>query len=181
MIIGNGKRNQFRYLKDINIVVRKIIKEIPKNSAFLHFGDTSDKKKPDVGYVYELIKKYRPDIIIYMIQIKKAKSWGTPKFIKNVYWHTDYTKKCKYGGIINDKPCSNTKKWINIHKKIGIKNVFILGGGNITFDEYKLVKKLKINYTYFPMERRFNGDGKTKIIDKDNLFMKIGITYGKII
>ena len=31
------------------------------------------------------------------------------------------------------------------------------------------------------MERRFNGDGKTKIIDKDNLFMKIGITYGKII
>ena len=77
------------------------------------------------------------------------------------------------------KTCSNTKKWVNILNRVGIEKVFILGGGKITLDEYKLIKKLKINYEYFKIERRFLGDGKTKI--NNTLSDKIGITYNKIL
>lgn len=41
------------------------------------------------------------------------------------------------------------------------------------------MKKLKINYEYFKIERRFLGDGKTKI--NNTLSDKIGITYNKIL
>ena len=39
MLIGNGSSNQFRYLKDLKSILRKILKNIPLNSAFLYFGD----------------------------------------------------------------------------------------------------------------------------------------------
>lgn len=180
MLIGNGSSNQFRYLKDLKFILKKILKNVPIKSAFLYFGDYPDKKKPDIGYAFQLIKEMRPDINIYMIQIKEAKSWGVPNFVKDVYWHTDYTNKCKWGGIYNNQPCSNTKKWVNIHKRLGINNIFILGGGQITLDEYMLIKKLKINYQYFLIERRFLGDGKTLITDNNTKLEKIGITLNKI-
>ena len=177
MLIGNGSKNQFRYIKDLKQVLNKILKQVPKNSFFLYFGDSSNKKKPDIGYAFELIKEGRPDIKIYMIQIKEAKSWGVPKFVENVYWHNDYTNKCKWGGLYNNKPCSNTKKWVNINKRVKINKVFILGGGKITLDEYKLIKKANINYEYFKIERRFLGDGKIKIKNHNTFAEKIGITY----
>ena len=180
MIIGNGSKNQFRYIKDLNKVITKILKDIPKNSVFIYFGDTANKKKPDIGYAFELIHKKRPDISIYMIQIKEAKSWGVPSFVKDVYWHNDYTNKCKWGGLYNGEPCSNTKKWVNLHKRASITNIFILGGGKITLDEYKIIKKLKIPYTYFKIERRFLGDGKTKVSNTHSISDRIGITYNKI-
>jgi len=180
IIIGNGSKNQFRYISTLKQKLKQILKKLPKNAAFLYFGDGVNKKKPDIGYAFELINKLRPDINIYMIQIKEAESWGVPEFVKEVYWHNDYTNKCKWGGIYNGKPCSNTKKWVNIHKRIGIKKVFILGGGKITLDEYKLIKKFKINYEYFEIERRFLGDGKTKVSNNNSNSEKIGITYKKI-
>ena len=73
------------------------------------------RKKPDIGCTFQLIVKWA-DINIHMIQIEEAKNWGVPKFVKSVYWHKDYTKQCKWGGLHNGKPCSNTKKWIKIHK-----------------------------------------------------------------
>jgi hypothetical protein len=181
MLIGNGSKNQFRYIADLKNVLKKILKNIPKNSCFLYFGDGINKKKPDIGYAFKLINEFRPDINIFMIQIAEAKSWGVPKFVKEVYWHKDYNTQCKWGGILNGKPCSNTKKWVNIHNRIGIEKVFILGGGKITIDEYKLIKKLKINYEYFKIERRFLGDGKTKINNNNTISDKIGITNNKIL
>ena len=79
-----------------------------------------------------------------MIQISEAKSWGFPKSVKGVYWHNDFTQDCKWGGLKNKQPCSNTKKWVSLNKKLknGITKVFILGGGEITLDEYSLIKKV---------------------------------------
>ena len=179
MLIGNGSKNQFRYLSDLKKVLKKILKNIPKKSNFLYFGDGANKKKPDVGYAFQLISEMRPDINIYMIQISEAKSWGVPKFVKNVYWHNDYTKQCKWGGIYNGKACSNTKKWLSVNKRTKINKVFILGGGKITLDEFTLIKKANIDYEYFDIERRYLGDGKTKVKDNNTKANKIGITYKK--
>ena len=148
MIIGHGTKNQFRYISSLKKVLKKILKEIPKNSSILYFGDGVNKKKPDIGYAFHLLSQLRPDINIYMIQIAEAKSWGVPNFVKDVYWHNDYTKQCKWGGLYDKKPCSNTKKWLSIHKRVKINKVFILGGGNITLDEYSLIKREKIDYEY---------------------------------
>lgn len=96
MLIGNGSKNQFRYIRDLKQILTKLVSKIPKNSAFLYFGDSPNKKKPDIGYAFELLYDMRPDIQIYMIQIKEAESWGIPKLVKDVYWHTDYNDKCKW-------------------------------------------------------------------------------------
>ena len=181
MIIGNGTKNQFRDLRVLKGVLSSILKDIPHGSVFLYFGDQSNKKAPDVGYVFELIHRKRPDIVINMIQIKEAKSWGIPSFVSNVYWHSDYNSRCKWGGLLNGYPCSNTKKWISVHKRIGIKKVFILGGGEITLDEYSLIKANNIAYQYFAIERKYLGDGKTRVRNNDSKRDRVGITYGKIL
>ena len=180
MLIGHGSKNQIRNLKNLNKVLNNILKEAPKGSAFLYFGDSPNKKKPDVGYAFELLKKKRPDLCIYMIQINKAKSWGVPTFVKKVYWHNDYTKKCTWGGVQNNKPCSNTKKWVSLNRYVKISKVFILGGGEITLDEYNLIKKYNIDYKYFPIERRFMGDGKTKVTSNKTKKLRVGVTFNKI-
>ena len=182
MLIGNGSKNQFRDLRKINGILTAILKTVPSQSVFLYFGDAANKKKPDVGLLFQLIKKRRPDIKIFMIQIREAKSWGVPDFVSDVYWHTDYTKKCKWGGLLKGKPCSNTKKWVSLNKRIrgGIRGVFILGGGAITLDEYSLLKKNNIPYLYFPVKRKFKGDGKTRTTNKDSMATQVGVTYHKI-
>lgn len=182
MMIGNGSKNQFRDIKKIKTIVKNIASMCNERTAFLYFGDVPNKKKPDVGLLFELLHQYNSKIPIFMIQIKEAKSWGVPKFVSYNYWHNDYTKTCKWGGIYKGKPCSNTKKWVSLEKRLpnGIRCVFIFGGGAITLDEYKLIKKYQIPYEYFPVERKFSGDGKTKTKKSENLKNKIGITYGKI-
>lgn len=182
MMIGNGSKNQFKSIRKIKSIVREIARTCNKDSVFLYFGDSPNIKKPDVGILFEILHKYNPKIPIYMIQIKEAKSWGVPNFVTGVYWHNDYTKTCKWGGVHKGKPCSNTKKWYSINKRLkyGIRKVFIFGGGKITLDEYKLIKHQKIPYEYFPVKRRYLGDGLTKVGDRNSLKDKIGITYKKI-
>jgi hypothetical protein len=116
MFIGNGSKNQFRYLRKIKKIVNEIVSEIQHKSTLIYFGDSPNKKQPDVGYLFELVSSLRKDISIYMIQISEAKSWGFPKFVKAVYWHNDFTQDCKWGGLKNKQPCSNTKKWVLLNK-----------------------------------------------------------------
>ena len=117
-------------------------------------------KKHDVSYLFELVSSLRKDISIYIIQISEAKNWDVPKFVKAVYWHNDFIQDCKWVGLKNKQPCSNTKKWVSLHKifKNCITKVFILGGGAITLDEFSLVKKHKIPYQYFEVQRKYKGD-----------------------
>ena len=97
MMIGNGTKNQFRDMRKVKKYLREIIKLIPQQSVFLYFGDSANKKNPDVGYLFELLHKLRPGVEIVMIQIKKAKSWGVPQFVDKVYWHGDFSKACVRG------------------------------------------------------------------------------------
>lgn len=116
MMIGNGSKQQFRDLRVIRGAVHSISNEIPSNANLLYFGDYPNRKKPDIGYAFQMLTELRPDIQVFMIQISEAKSWGHPKFVNGgIYWHSDYSKSCKWGGVHNGEPCSNTKKWVNLH------------------------------------------------------------------
>ena len=183
MMIGNGTNNQFRYISKTKVLLQKILKQVPPGSVFLYFGDSANEKTPDVGYLFQLLHTYRPDILICMIQIndKDVKSWGVPDFVSTVYWHGDYTKKsCMWGGVKNGNPCSNTAKWVRVNARVGITKIFIFGGGAITMDEFNLAKTLKIPYEYFPVERRYLGDKKTRTTDKMSKKRRVGLTVGKI-
>ena len=46
--------------------------------------------------------------------------------------------------------------------------------------EFSLIKKHNIDYKYYLVERKYKGDGKTKVTDNDSLKQRVGITYGKI-
>ncbi len=182
MLIGNGSQNQFGDMRKVKSILRNIIKDCTDNSVFLYFGDAPNETKPDVGLLFKLIHSYNPNIHIYMIQIIKAKPWGVPEFVSGVYWHKDYTKDCMWGGIKNGNPCSNTKKWVSLHKKLknGITKIFIFGGGSVTLDEYKIAKTLNISYIYFPVVRKYKGDKKTRVKTTDSKRERVGITFNKI-
>jgi len=44
-------------------------------------------------------------------------------------------------------------------------------------DEVKVAKRLDIPIHYIPIERRFKGDGSTRIRDSDTKAVRIGQTY----
>tara|TARA_B110000967_G_C18851551_1_gene544903 strand:+ start:572 stop:1177 length:606 start_codon:yes stop_codon:yes gene_type:complete len=180
MLIGNGSSNQFRDMRKVKGILKKVLTTVERDSYFLYFGDSVEKDKPSVGYLFELISKLRKDITIVMIQITKAKGYGIPKFVKKVYWHNDYVLKKRWGGLINNKPCSNTKKWVSLNNKLtkGIRKIFIFGGGKITLEEFKVIKRLKIDYQYFAVERKYNK--KEKVTSSDSMRNRIGETYKKI-
>jgi len=183
MLIGHGSKNQFKSISKVKTIIKNIMKTWNNNSVLLYFGDAPNINKPDVGILFQMIHELNKDIEIYMIQIAIAKDWGVPSFVSGVYWHNDFTKKCQWGGLDSNKePCSNTKKWVSLNRRIngGIKRVYIFGGGNITLDEYRLIKKNNIQYEYFPVERKYLGDGATKIGNNSSLKEKIGVTYTKI-
>lgn len=99
-----------------------------------------------------------------MIQIEEAKSWGVPDFVDSVYWHKNYTEKCKWGGLDSGKPCSNTKIWYDLIKGgANFKKAFVLGGGPITEEETRLLLSLNCPVELIQMERKFLGDGKTPV------------------
>ena len=174
MIIGNGSKNQFHSWSSIKTIINKqILHEIPKNATLLYFGDVPNPNKPDIGLVFPYIKQKRSDILIHMIQIKDMEQYGIPDFVSSHYFH----KHDKFGGIENGKPISNTREWVKL--KDNIKKVFILGGGEITLQEFSLLKEYNIPYKYFKVWRKFIGDSITKIKTDDNLENKIGITYKK--
>jgi len=75
---------------------------------------------------------------------------------------------------------SRLPAWVPVTNVLGITKIFIFGGGAITLDEYKLAKKLKIPYEYFPVERKYLGDKKTKVTSSMSKKQRVGITMGKI-
>jgi hypothetical protein len=181
MIIGNGSKNQFRSVAILKAFVQKLSKELPYHSMVLYFGDLPNPEKPDIGYVFQLLKDLRKDINITMIQITAAQKYGVPKMVKDVYYHDHFTDECKYGGLDSKgQPCSNTKVWVNFHKKHPIQKVYILGGGQIVLDEYKLIKSMNIPYAYYPFYRKYKGDGQTLTKVSDSLDELVGITFLKI-
>jgi hypothetical protein len=152
MMTGNGDK---QYFKDVN-ELEKNIKDrsiyIPKKSVFLYFGDVANREKPDIGYAFQYLAKIRPDINIIMIQIKEMEKYGVPNFVNTgYYFHNNFDEKHKWGGFekINGKykVYSNTKQWLKLYfllhklgKKRSIEVVDVYGtGGNITKQELNLI------------------------------------------
>jgi len=185
MILGNGSKNQFGDMRKVRPLLKRLVNTIdPKSSAFLYFGDPANKKSPDVGYLFELLHEFAPEIPIYMIQIEEAKDWGTPDFVSGVFWHDDYDPNdtnLKWGGVdpSTEKPVSNTKIWARVNRALpdDLEEVWIFGGGEIAMKEVCLLNAYKIHYKYFPVERKYLGDGKTRVPKEADLKTKIGITY----
>jgi len=181
MLIGFGSKNQFKNLNTLEKKLDHIAETLPKyGSILLYFGDAPNKDKPDIGYAFQLLsnklKKIDKNVIILMIQIEEAKSWGVPDFVDYVYWHKDYTEKCKWGGL-DEKgmPCSNTKIWYDLVKNgADFKKAFVLGGGPITETEIRLLLSLHSPVEIHVMERKFLGDGTTPVErnekDKEKLY-----------
>lgn len=185
MIVGNSGRNQFRYLRDLKRTIRSISKSIPSGSYVLYFGDSTDKKTPTIGYGIQYLNEIRKDIKTIMIHLLEAKEWGDPpSFVNGVLWNKDYPKKgdCKWGGVDpkTKKPCSNTKQWVKLHHILpnGIQNIFIVGGGPVTLNEVTYAKKLNIPMKCYHIDRRFKGDRKTRVKNKDSKKERIGLMYG---
>jgi hypothetical protein len=186
MMIGHGSKNQIKDLRKFKSILNKISNTIPKNSNMIYFGDETNIKSRNIGFGFKYLNDIRPDINFYLIQINKFNKYGSPDFVKGEYWHDDWIEKCMFGPITthnNPKPCSNTLKWINLHKdlinktKQGITKIFVLGGGNITNNEIKLALKLKIPVEYFEVERKYLGDKKTLTKSTMSKKSKIGDTY----
>lgn len=157
-LLGPGKRRQYKDMRKITKYIHVLAREIPRDSYLLYFGDTPEKKRPDIGRVYEKLLQKRKDLQVFMLSLKENKKYGWPKFVTRYYFHTDHAKEgdCKYGGVDkNGKPCSNTKIWVKIHKQYGIFHVYKIGGGPIAEQEIKLVKQLKIRHTIFNVEHKF--------------------------
>ena len=180
MVLGNGPNSQYRDIQTISEILDGILVNIPLKSCFLHFGDFADEENPDIGLVFKLIKQKRQDLQILMIQISEAKTWGVPDFVSYVYWHEDFSKIYKWGAFDDEQiPCSNTKKWLELHVKQPITKVFVFGCGTSTIiDEIMLLKRHNIGFDYFPVERRYAGDGKTLIKSSDSIDDKIGPSHG---
>jgi hypothetical protein len=180
MILGHDINNQFSNLIELNKVINKINKLINKNSILLYFGDISDIDNANIGLVFDELYVKRDDIEIIMIQIDKDKEIDIelPDFVSKVMWHNKYprSKKTIYNGIINDKPVSNTLIWYELAQIEKFKNIFVLGGNNLTIDEINLANSLEIPYIYYALKRKYLGDGKTLISKKLSLEDKIGPT-----
>ena len=126
-----------------------------------------------------------------MIQIDKAKNYGISHLlnVSSVLWHSDYQEKkiadrvhCRYGGFDPDTgiPCSNTKIWRDMVKDgVKIRRAYILGGGQITLEEMRLMIALRIPICFYPFERKYAGDAKTTKIpipDDATMFQRYGDT-----
>lgn len=198
MLIGHGKKNQFGTktpLRYIDQTISKIssYESIPKNSVLLYFGDEVDYNEITIGVVFDRLLKVRSDIKLCMIQrgdvdtVVARIPESLKKKVRFLYTHNDpkYFKACtsKYGGKDSrtSKPCSNTKKWLLLHKYLlhkGISNIFVMGGGEITAFEVVFAKREKIPITYFPSVRKFMqvGDKRVKVKPSDSLANKVGPT-----
>ena len=177
MFIGHGSKNQIKEPEKLDI--QNMLNNVSDGSVILYFGDGVDPSKPDIGYVFKLLSEYKKSkkLTFVMIQIETAKEWGVADFVDAVLWHNDFEKGDNEWGGVNKKgePQSNTKKWVDLHNKQKISKIFVLGGGPITLEEIKLGIQNNIPIKYYPVVRRYIGDGKTKVLDKMSRKYKYGI------
>ena len=155
MMFGNGDKQFFKDVNELEKNIKDRSRYIPKNSVFLYFGDVANRNKPDIGYAFQYLSSIRPDIKIIMIQIREMEKYGVPGFVNTgYYFHNEFDEKHKWGGFedVNNKykVYSNTKQWLKLYfllhklgKKRSIELVDVYGtGGNITKQELKLVDQI---------------------------------------
>tara|TARA_Y100000389_G_scaffold94032_1_gene90679 strand:+ start:639 stop:1259 length:621 start_codon:yes stop_codon:yes gene_type:complete len=175
LVFGNDYLQQYASLTELNNTIKKMSKEISKDSIIFYFGEKSDIDNPDIGYVMEELYNRRNDLDFIMIEQEKNESY--PKFINKVFKLDIKTTKKRGVNNNNKKPLGITKFWTDINKSTEIDTIYILGGNEIIMEEMELIKELDINYKYYPLKRKFNNDGKTIIKKSASINDKVGPTF----
>lgn len=178
IVLGNDYKNQYGSIVEVNNLIKNISKKLEKDSIIYYFGEKSDRENPDIGYVISEIKNRRKDIEIIMLGIENTEEFiEIPEFVSKVLWNNIKTTKKR--GINNNskKPLGLTKIWRDLNKSQKIDNIYILGGDDITLEEYTIAKELDINTEYYQIKRKFLGDGKSLIKKNSSNEEKFGITY----
>ena len=75
MILGNGKKNQYSSIFELNKVITQISKELEKDCVLLYFGDISDKDNLDIGYVFTELNNKLLDSDFELIARHKVKEF----------------------------------------------------------------------------------------------------------
>lgn len=175
LVFGNDYLQQYASLTELNNTIKKMSKEISKDSIIFYFGEKSDIDNPDIGYVMEELYNRRNDLDFIMIEQEKNESY--PKFINKVFKLDIKTTKKRGVNNNNKKPLGITKFWTDINKSTEIDTIYILGGNEIIMEEMELIKELDIDYKYYPLKRKFNNDGKTIIKKSASINDKVGPTF----
>ena len=177
MVLGFDEKDQYNSITELNNIIKNISKELAQSSIIFYFGELPNKDKPDIGYVISEIKKKKNDIEIIMLTLENDEdNIELPFFVsKKLNIHVKTTKK--RGVNNNKKPLGLTKLWSDLNKIQQIEKLFILGGNNITLEEYNIAKDLELNIQYYPTKRKFLGDSKTSIKKNSKFEEKIGATY----
>ena len=178
IVLGNDYKNQYGSILEVNNLIKNISKKLEKDSIIYYFGEKSDRENPDIGYVISEIKNRRKDIEIIMLGIENTEEFiEIPEFVSKVLWNNIKTTKKR--GINNNtkKPLGLTKIWRDLNNSQKIDNIYILGGDDITLEEYTIAKELDINTEYYQIKRKFLGDGKSLIKKNSSNEEKFGITY----
>ena len=175
LVFGNDYLQQYASLTELNNTIKKMSKEISKDSIIFYFGEKSDIDNPDIGYVMEELYNRRNDLDFIMIEQEKNESY--PKFINKVFKLDIKTTKKRGVNNNNKKPLGITKFWTDINKSTEIVTIYILGGNEIIMEEMELIKELDIDYKYYPLKRKFNNDGKTIIKKSASINDKVGPTF----
>jgi hypothetical protein len=175
IMLGNTNKEQYASVSDVKNTIKTLTKTIEKNSIFLYFGEVINEDNIDIAYAINELQIRRKDL--EFILIKHEEDDYIPEFVSKLFCLEIKTTKKRGLNSNTKKPLGTTKFWFDINKTIKIEKLFILGGDNVVFDEYKLAKELEIQCDYFPLKRKFNEDGKTIIKKNAPISEKVGPTY----
>tara|TARA_Y100000389_G_scaffold80647_1_gene77289 strand:+ start:6983 stop:7594 length:612 start_codon:yes stop_codon:yes gene_type:complete len=179
MVLGFDEKDQYNSITELNNIIKNISKELAQSSIIFYFGELPNKDKPDIGYVISEIKNKRDDIEIIMLTLndEDKDNIELPIFVSKKLNIPVKTTKKRGVNNNNKKPLGLTKLWSDLNKIQQIEKLFILGGNNITLEEYNIAKDLELNIQYYPTKRKFLGDSKTSIKKNSKFEEKIGVTH----
>ena len=183
MFFGNNNLDQYNSATEVKNIIKYINKNMEKNAILLHFGELHKDGQLDLGYIFKEIASKRKDIeIISILQSELKEQINIPEYVSKVFWHNNYYSKNKQktrGISINNgtkKPVAGTKIWYELNKIKQITRIYLIGGSEYYFEEYNLAKDLDIEIEYYPIKRKYKGDGITLIKKNASKEDKYGLT-----
>ena len=154
-----------------------------KNAILLHFGELHKEGQLDLGYIFKEIANKRKDIeIISILQSELKEQIDIPEYVSKILWHNNYHNKNKEktrGISINNgtkKPVAGTKIWYELNKTKQITRIYLIGGSEYYYEEYNLAKDLDIEIEFYPIKRKYKGDGATLIKKNGSREDKYGLS-----
>jgi hypothetical protein len=170
MFLGNDESDQYSSSGEVKNIIKYLNKNIEKNAVLLHFGELHKEGQLDLGHIFNEVASKRSDIeVVSILQSELKDKITIPEYVSKILWHDNYyskNKDKKRGFTVNNgskKPIAGTKVWYDLHKVKDIMCIYLIGGSTDYYDEYKFGKDLDIEIEFYPIKRKFKGDGKTLV------------------